>query len=124
YVLLEYPGTIRAIGNTLWLATAGATTAAIASVILSWQIVRMPNGLSRILEFTVMIPVAIPGIVFSLGLLWAWIGIPMLPIYGTLWILFICYVTIFLPYSVRSTSAALSQIDRSLEESARVCGAR
>jgi iron(III) transport system permease protein len=86
--------------------------------------VRVRNRLSRTLEFVVMVPVAIPGIVFSLGLLWAWIAVPFLPIYGTLWILLLCYITIFLPYGVRATSAALTQIDRSLEESAMVCGAR
>jgi iron(III) transport system permease protein len=58
-----------------------------------------------------------------LGLLWAWIAVPFLPIYGTLWILLICYVTIFVPYGVRSISAAMMQIDPSLEECAVVCGA-
>jgi iron(III) transport system permease protein len=70
-----------------------------------------------------MVPVAVPAVVFSVGLLWAWTSIPVIPIYGTLWILLICYLTIFLPYGIRAISATLVQIDKSLEECASVMGA-
>jgi iron(III) transport system permease protein len=60
--------------------------------------------------------------VFSLGLLWAWIAMPV-GIYGTLWVLLLAYVTIFLPLGVQSISAVILQLERSVEECARVCGA-
>ena len=61
-------------------------------------------------------------IVFGLGLLWAWLTFP-LPIYGTLWLLGIAYLTVFLPLGVRTVAGVVMQVDRGLEECARVCGA-
>src|SRR6185312_3789924 len=48
----------------------------------------------------------------------AWLVFP-LPVYGTLWILLIAYLTVFLPLGVLTISGVLVQLDRSLEE----CGA-
>jgi iron(III) transport system permease protein len=56
------------------------------------------------------------------GLLWAYAQLP-LPIYGTLWILLISYVTRFLPYGLRAMTSTMVQVHRELEESSRVCGA-
>jgi iron(III) transport system permease protein len=44
-------------------------------------------------------------------------------IYGTLWIMFIAYVTRFLPYGMRYNSASMLQIHKELEESAAMSGA-
>jgi iron(III) transport system permease protein len=60
--------------------------------------------------------------VFALGLLWVYVRVP-LPIYGTVFILLIAYVTHYLPFGVRATSAALRQLHPELEEAARVAGA-
>ena len=55
-------------------------------------------------------------------MLWAWLIFPI-PIYGTLWLLLIAYLTVFLPLGLRTISGVILQIDRSLEESAQMCGA-
>ena len=44
-------------------------------------------------------------------------------IYGTIWILLIAYMTRFLPYGMRFTSASLLQLHKELEESAQASGA-
>ena len=69
-----------------------------------------------------MVPQAVPRLVFGLGLLWAWINMPI-PIYGTLWLMGIAYFTVFLPLGLRTIAGVVLQIDQSLEECARVCGA-
>src|SRR5262249_42416335 len=46
-----------------------------------------------------------------------------IPIYGTLWLLLIAYLTVFLPLGLRTISGVILQIDRSLEECAQMCGA-
>ena len=46
-----------------------------------------------------------------------------LPVYGTLWILFIAYLTRFMPYGMRYASTSMFQIGRELEESAAMSGA-
>ena len=74
------------------------------------------------IEYVVMFPQAVPRVVFGLALLWAWLNIP-LPIYGTIWLLAIAYFTVMLPHGVRTLAGVVLQIDKSLEECARVCGA-
>jgi iron(III) transport system permease protein len=69
-----------------------------------------------------MVPHAVPRLVFGLALLWAWLNIPI-PIYGTLWLLALAYLTVMLPLGVRTLAGVVLQIDKSLEECARVCGA-
>ena len=69
-----------------------------------------------------MFPQAVPRLVFGLGLLWAWINMPI-PLYGTLWLLGIAYFTVFLPLGLRTIASVVLQVDPSLEECARVCGA-
>ena len=123
YLLFDYPATRIAIQNTLGLALGGATLTLILGALIAWMILRTRMPGRRLLEYIAMIPVAVPAIVFSIGLLWAWIRFPIVPIYGTVWILLVCYVTIFLPYALRSISATLVQLDKSLEECAGVCGA-
>ena len=44
-------------------------------------------------------------------------------LYGTLWILGLAYLTVLLPLGVRTLAGVVLQIDKSLEECARVCGA-
>src|SRR5260370_37158458 len=69
-----------------------------------------------------MFPQAVPRLVFAFGMLWAWLIFPI-PIYGTLWLLLIAYLTVFLPLGVRTISGVRLQIDKSLEECAQMCGA-
>jgi iron(III) transport system permease protein len=69
-----------------------------------------------------MFPQAVPRLVFAFGLMWAWLIFPI-PIYGTLWLLLIAYLTVFLSLGVRTISGVILQIDKSLEECAQMCGA-
>jgi iron(III) transport system permease protein len=43
--------------------------------------------------------------------------------YGTLWILWLAYLTVFLPLGVRTIASVVLQLDKSLEEAAKVTGA-
>jgi hypothetical protein len=64
----------------------------------------------------------VPRLIFAFGMMWAWLIFPI-PIYGTLWLLLIAYLTVFLPLGVRTISGVMLQIDKSLEECAQMCGA-
>ena len=61
-------------------------------------------------------------LVFGFGLMWAWLVFPV-RIFGTLWLLLIAYLTVFLPLGVRTISGVMLQLDKSLEECAQMCGA-
>src|SRR5262249_54088868 len=70
-----------------------------------------------------MVPLAIPSMVLALGLLWTYVGLRWLPIYGTIWILLLAHVTHYLPFGVRAGTGALRQLHPELEDAARVTGA-
>jgi iron(III) transport system permease protein len=56
------------------------------------------------------------------GILVAYLMLPI-PIYNTIWILLVAYVTLYLPYGMRFASSGITQIHRELEEAAAVSGA-
>jgi iron(III) transport system permease protein len=69
------------------------------------------------------LPLTIPGLVLGVALLSVYLRVTWLPIYGTLWILFIAYLTRYMPYGMRYASTSMFQIGRELEESAQMSGA-
>ena len=111
-----------ALGNSLVLGVATATIGLALMGLLSWIIYRSRIPGSGLIEYIVMFPQAVPRLVFAFGMMWAWIVFPI-PIYGTLWLLLIAYLTVFLPLGVRTISGVMLQIDKSLEECAEMCGA-
>jgi iron(III) transport system permease protein len=68
-------------------------------------------------------PHAIPGIVTGVALMWVYIFLP-LPIYGTIWILLIAYVTSRIAFGTRVMNAAMTQLHKELEEASATSGAR
>jgi iron(III) transport system permease protein len=111
-----------AMGNSLLLGLLTATIGVPVTGLLAWLIQRSKMPGRNVLEYIVMFPQAVPRLVFAFGMMWAWIVFPI-PIYGTLWILLIAYLTVFLPLGVRTISGVLVQLDKSLEECGEVCGA-
>jgi iron(III) transport system permease protein len=111
-----------ALANSLVLGVATATIGVVLMGLLAWIIYRSRVPGSGIIEYIVMFPQAVPRLVFAFGMMWAWLIFPI-PIYGTLWLLLIAYLTVFLPLGVRTIAGVMLQVDRSLEESAQMCGA-
>ncbi len=121
-VLFNNPQTARAIGNSLLLAAGGATLTIFLSLVISHIVARTRLKARHLLELLATLPVGIPAVVFAVALLWSYIFLP-LPIYGTMWMLLIAYVSHYIPFGVRAASAGLAQISPELEESARIHGA-
>jgi iron(III) transport system permease protein len=111
-----------ALTNSLLLAFATATIGIFLMGLLAWLIYRSRLPGSGLIEYVVMFPQAVPRLVFAFGMMWAWLVFPI-PIYGTIWLLLIAYLTVFLPLGVRTIAGVLLQIDKSLEECAQMCGA-
>lgn len=111
-----------AMTNSLLLGVLTATIGVAITGLLSWLIQRSTLPGRGLLEYIVMFPQAVPRLVFAFGMMWAWIVFPI-PIYGTIWVLLIAYLTVFLPLGVRTISSVIMQLDRSLDECGQVCGA-
>jgi iron(III) transport system permease protein len=111
-----------ALWNSLLLGVGTASLGVIIMGFLAWMIYRSRLPGVGAIEYVLMFPQAVPRLVFAFGMLWAWLIVPI-PIYGTLWLLLIAYLTVFLPLGLRTIAGVILQIDRSLEESAKMCGA-
>src|SRR5262249_21906444 len=121
FILFDYDVTQRAILNSLLLATVAATIAVFLGAILTWIDLRTELPGRKLLDYAALVPLGLPGIVMAVALIQFWLAMP-LPIYGTLLILLLAYVGRYIPLGVRAAHTALTQIDASLEESARVLG--
>lgn len=100
------------------LVAAGGTT---LSFLLSYVRYRTKAYARSSLEYVSMAPLAIPSIVLGMGLLWTWLVLPV-PIYGTLLVLVVAFLAVFLPQGYRGVSASILQVDRDLEDSAVMLG--
>jgi iron(III) transport system permease protein len=112
----------QALGNSVFLAIAGATAAMLLAGVIGYITVKTKVRGRGLLEALTFLPWAFPSTALAIGLLWAYVRVP-LPIYATIWILLIAYVTRFLPYGLRAVTSTIVQIHNELEEASRAAGA-
>ena len=120
--VLQNERVYRAFGNSLFLATVGASICMVLASLTAYVTVKTKIKARGVLEGLVFIPWAFPGTAMAIGLLWAYVNFP-LPIYATIWILLIAYVTRFIPYGLRAVTSTIVQIHKELEEASVSCGA-
>lgn len=113
-----------AFGNTLLVAFIGAFLAMAASVGLTWAARYKGGFLGRVIDFSQWLGLAMPGLILALGVLWMFLEVPGLDqFYGTPVIMVFALFVASIPLAGRTTSGAMSQIPKSLEEAAWVSGA-
>lgn len=125
-VLTALPGASRGIRNSLLLAVASATIIALVGALLAYLITRTRARGRGLVDVAGSLPYAIPGTVFALGVIFAWLApVPgvAFTLYNTLWIILVAYIGRYLIFGIRPVAASLTQIHSSLEEAARVSGA-
>jgi iron(III) transport system permease protein len=122
YVLIDFPTTREAIGNSLLLGLGTGTLGVALATVIAWTVYRSHSAGRQLLEQVTMLPQAFPRLIFAFGFLWMVLSLPI-PLYGTLWAVLLAYLIVFLPLAYRGMSGVIVQIDRSLEEAARVEGA-
>lgn len=118
----EMPKIVDAIKNTILLAAGSATLIMVLTAVAAWYVARSGGHGKSLVASLAFAPLVIPGLVLGLGILFLYLRSP-LPIYGTIWILLLAYVTRFLPFGMRYAHSAMAQIGNELEESAYVSGA-
>jgi iron(III) transport system permease protein len=111
-----------AMKNSIILATFTASAAMVLTSLVAWIVYKSKLPGAWILDFLAFVPITIPGIVMGMALILLYVAFPI-PIYGTIWVLLIAYVTRFIPYGMRSASGAIMQIHSELEEAAAASGA-
>jgi iron(III) transport system permease protein len=120
--LFDTRGVPESIKNSLILAVTSATAVMLFTAVISWMVLKSKFKGRRLLDMLASFPLAMPGLVLGVALIFIYLRSP-LPIYGTLVILFIAYVTRYLPYGMRYSGSSLAQVGAELEESAKMSGA-
>jgi iron(III) transport system permease protein len=114
--------TYRALQNSLFLAVGGATLCMLLASVTAYMTTKTKTAGRSVIEALTFIPWAFPGTALAIGLLWTYVYVP-LPIYGTLWILLIGYITRFLPYGLRTMTSTVVQVHDDLPAASMTCGA-
>lgn len=120
--LWNLPLVRRAMWNSFVLGISSSTITMLLTAIVAWIIVRTRWHGKGALDFLAFSPIAMPGLVLGIAILWLYLVMPV-PVYGTLWILLIAYVTKYLPYGMRACSSSMLQIKKELEEASEASGA-
>jgi len=119
--LLGFDPFRRAAVNSVLLAVLAASAVMLLTAIIAWVAYKSRLPGAKLLDYLAFLPVAVPGLVLGMALIWFYVAFP-LPIYGTLWVLLIAYATKYLPYGMRATSGSIMQISRELEEASGISG--
>jgi len=120
--VFKLPKTTRAITNSVVLSVASATIIMLLTSVVAWTVVRTRLRGRWVLDNLASLPLIFPSVVMGVALIWVYLTLPI-PIYGTIWILLVAYITRFMPYGMRACSGGLLQIHRELEEAAEASGA-
>jgi iron(III) transport system permease protein len=115
-----------AFANSVFVSVGAATLGTILVVGLAYYTERTRARFRGFVDMLSLTPLAVPGIIIGAGLIFAslWAGkLPFVNLYGTLTIIIIGSVIVFLPVSSRIAVGNIVQIHSELEEAARVAGA-
>jgi iron(III) transport system permease protein len=120
--IFSYPNIARSVWNSLLLAFGTATIVMLLASVICWIVVKSKLPVRGLLDGAASLPIVFPGLVLGLAIMVFYLNVDV-GIYGTMWILLLAYVTRFLPYGLRYSTASMLQIHKELEESAAMSGA-
>ena len=122
--LTEYPNVVRSMINTFGIGVIGGAVAVAYYTAIALATHRWPSGWTRIVDYLVMLPRAMPGLVAGLALLWVFLFFkPLTPLKETIVSVWLAYTIVWLAYGMRLVSGTLLQVAPELEEAARTTGA-
>jgi iron(III) transport system permease protein len=122
--IAEIPSLQRTVINTIILASVGGAAAVAIYLLIALAGHRNTGPSNTVLDYMVLLPRALPGLVVGLAFFWLFLFVPFLrPLRPTLIALFIAYLVVGLSYGLRLLQGVLIQVAPELEESARTTGA-
>jgi iron(III) transport system permease protein len=122
--VLSDPQTGQAFQVTALLAVAGGLLAMSLATLLGQVGRRAGTFVDRLFDAATLMPLAMPGVVLAVGMLWLYISVPGLRnLYATVWLTLLGLIVFVMPVASRAVRGALAQIARELEEAASISGA-
>ena len=124
-LIFTEPALLRGIRNSVLIGIVGGGLAVACYTAIAVSVHRRHDGWTRFVDYLVLIPRAVPGLLAGLAFLWVFLFVaPLTPLRSTLFSVWIAYVVVWLAYGTRLITSALLQISPELEEAARSAGAR
>lgn len=120
-VALNDPLAQTALVNSLIVTAVSTVLLMILAFTVAVGRVRRRNAMTTATWIIASVPIAVPGVLIGVGLIWLYIRTPL---YATLSIVVLVMLARFLPILVRMFETGLIQIGRELEQAAAICGAR
>jgi iron(III) transport system permease protein len=120
--VFSYPDLASTVWNSVLLSFGAATVVMLVTSVICWIVVKTKLPARWVLDNIASLPLVFPGIVLGLSIMIFYLNVDI-GIYGTIWIMFIAYITRFMPYGLRYNTTSMLQIHKELEESAAMCGA-
>jgi len=119
YNLNNYKTILKRLGtnikNTYLFSIIAIVFIVVVGIFVAYILVRKKGKLANIIDMMIMFPYVIPGSVLGIGLIIAFNRKPIILV-GTASIMIISYIVRKLPYTVRSGTAFLYQMDPFVEE--------
>ncbi|HEY0210750.1 iron ABC transporter permease [Acerihabitans sp.] len=151
-LILGQTNLMRAIVNSISIGVIGGAIAVMCYLFIGLALHRKPDGVTRFMDYSVLVPRAVPGLLAGLAFLWVFLFIPMwldrslkdgllsaLPfadglrehfivwlrsLRNTIFSVWLAYTVVWMAYGLRLISSTLLQVGPELEEAARTHGAR
>lgn len=108
--------------TSLMIAGISAPLTAMLGLVAAWLLVRQQFAGKAAFEFATLLSFAIPGTVIGISYILAF-NTPPIELTGTAAILVLCFVFRNMPVGLRGGVAAMSQLDKSLDEASTMLGA-
>ena len=146
--IFDEPSLVRGIVNTILIGVIGGALAVACYTAIALAMHRKADGVTRLLDYSVLVPRAVPGLLAGLSFLWvflfvpswldgllhgmnnpvaAWLSEHFIPqlrqLRSTIFALWLAYSVVWLAYGMRLVSTSLLQVGPELEEAARAVGA-
>ncbi|MGB6055680.1 MAG: iron ABC transporter permease, partial [Burkholderiaceae bacterium] len=145
----QQPSLMRGIVNTVLIGVIGGALAVLCYGAIALAMHRKQDGITRFLDYSVLVPRAVPGLLAGLSFLWVFLFVPtaldsllkwfdndvarwlsehLIPqlraLRSTIFSVWLAYSVVWLAYGMRLITTALLQVGPELEEAARATGAR
>src|SRR6476469_5713365 len=109
--------------NSIVVALVAATAVAALSLATAGVSIRTRAPGRRAIDALAFLPLAMPGVLIATALVYVYLAVKSIPIYGTIWIIAVAYLTIYLSFGSRTMNGVVLQIHPELDEAARMSGA-
>lgn len=120
---LSDPAVGKTLGNSLVIAIVASCAVTLLCLLIGWVVVRTKAPGRQMIDILAFMPLAFPGVLIATALIYVYLSVPLLRIYGTIWIIAVAHTTVYLSYGSRAINAAMYQLHADLEEAARMAGA-